>query len=236
MNKNTIHFLFILFTGFSLIGCSQALNDLKDTPFFSSFKEKNIYLSNKRIQDLPFASIYAQIEGYPQVFMVLGFFSLPVSKSPDNFKKHFKLKWLSADHQMLVTEYGRIIKTVNLNGSNLSSSYSYQSDPLALGLLKKSTPKKWVRKVDWQPGNYIGYRLTSHFVNQGKTTLKINEKWKKVIYFIEDVTSPELDVTYQNHYWLHPESGAILASHQIPAPGMPNIKITLLKAFGQKGK
>lgn len=220
----------------TLFGCSQQFTYLNESSFLSLLGKKNVVLSPEHINALPYASIYAQVAGHNQVFMVLGYSSLSLSASPDSSAGHFTLKWLSADNKMLVTEHGRLIKTVNLHGQNLTASYSHQRDPLALGLLKSTTPHTWTRKVDWQPGYHVGYTLTSRFERQEESQLVINQKPISSVRFIEYVTNKELNVDFENQYWLDPYSGRVLASSQTPAPGMPQIKITVLKPFSEEYK
>lgn len=217
-----------------LSGCSQRIDSLKDTVSLALFQADNIYISREKVAALPYASIYAQIEGQNQVFMVLGYTASSVSRLPPSKQGHFKLKWLSSENQMLVTEYGRIVKTVNLKGRNLNASYSLKADPVALGLLKKSTPKTWRRKVDWQPDHRLGYTLRSHFESRGESQVMVNGKDVTAIHFIEYVSSFELNIDFENQFWLDPLTGAVLASRQTPAPGMPPIKITLLKPYSQE--
>lgn len=238
-NKKSIHISAMVSLLFVLVGCSQQFESLKDTVSLALFTPDNIYISRDNVNALPYASIYAQIQGQGQVFMVLGYFAssvsaLPASDLPEPPSTHIKLKWLSNNNQMLVTEYGRIIKTVNLNGGNLSASYSMQADPLALGLLKNTTPKIWRRNVDFQPNNRMGYTLNSHFESKGKTQIMINESLTTALHFIEYVTSFELNVHFENQFWIDPLSGVVLASLQTPAPGMSPIKITVLKPYSQE--
>ncbi|MGF1765983.1 YjbF family lipoprotein [Enterovibrio makurazakiensis] len=214
----------------TLSGCSQKFQDVKDTMSLAVFGHEDIELNANQINDLPYASLYAKVEGSGQAFLVLGYANASFSNLPDGID-NYQLKWLSANKEMLVTEHGRITKTVNLLSGNLEASYSHQADPVALGLLKNSTPRVWKRKVDWSPGYHTGYLLESRFELQGENTLMINEKPVETLHFIEYVSAPDLDIQFTNHFWLQPLSGHVVASTQTPAPGLPKIDITLLKPF-----
>ncbi|USH03277.1 YjbF family lipoprotein [Grimontia kaedaensis] len=214
----------------ALSGCSQRFQDVQDTMSLALFGHDDVVISADKVNDLPYASLYAKTEKSGQAFMVLGYANPSMSNLAEP-TQGFQLKWLSANNEMLVTEYGRIVKTVNLHGGNLSASYSHQADPLALGLLKSATPQVWKRKVDWQPGNHVGYTLESRFQLQGEHTLLINEKPVSTLHFIEYVRAPQLDISFENEFWLKPDSGKVVASIQTPAPGMPSIELTLLKPF-----
>lgn len=214
----------------ALVGCSQKFQDVQDTMSLALFGNKDIVIPADKVNALPYASIYAKVDGNAQVFMVLAYAQPAYSALPDA-KSKVQLKWLSANNEMLVTEYGRIVKTVNLLSGNISASYSNQADPLALGLLKANTPTRWKRKVDWQPGLNFGYTITSRFDIQGKNILMINDQPVETLHVIEYASAPELDLQFENDFWLDPISGAVLASSQTPAPGLPKIEITLLKPY-----
>lgn len=222
----------IALIGASLVlsGCSQKFQDVQNTMSLALFGYDDVVIPAEKVDDLPYASLYAKTEKSGQAFMVLGYAS-PTMSALTKTTDHFQLKWLSATGEMLVTEHGRIIKTVNLIGGNLSASYSQHADPLALGLLKSTTPKTWRHNVDWQPGNHVGYTLESRFEQQGNNMLMVNEKPVETIHFIEYVSAPQLDIHYENQFWLHPKTGHVIASIQTPAPGMPSIELTVLKPF-----
>ncbi|OEE74713.1 lipoprotein YmcC precursor [Enterovibrio norvegicus FF-162] len=213
-----------------LSGCSQKFEDVQDTMSLALFGHDDVVLSPEKIEDLPYASLYAKTDTSGQSFMVLGYASPSVSNLPRP-EQSVQLKWLSANNEMLVTEFGRIVKTVNLIGGNLTASYSLDADPLALGLLNNATPYAWRRKVDFQPGYHSGYTLESRFELQGENTLMVNEKPVSTLHFIEYVHAPELNQRFENEYWLHPVSGDVIASKQTPAPGMASIELTILKPF-----
>ncbi|WP_407330973.1 YjbF family lipoprotein [Enterovibrio sp. 27052020O] len=214
----------------ALSGCSQKFEDVQDTVSLALFGHDDVVIAPAKIEDLPYASLYAKTDSSGQAFMVLGYASPSVSNLPRP-EQNVQLKWLSANGEMLVTEFGRIVKTVNLLGGNLTASYSLDADPLALGLLNNSTPYQWRRKVDWQPGSHSGYTLESRFELQGENTLMVNEKPVSTLHFIEYVHAPELNIRFENEFWLHPVSGKVMASQQTPAPGLASIEITILKPF-----
>lgn len=190
----------------------------------------DISLPPEQVIDLPYASMYARVEGSAQAFLVLGFAELTHSNASSLSGTH-RLKWLSANHEMLVTESGRLVKTINLLGGNLSASFSATPDPLALGLLKADTPKTWERHIDWQPGYFSNVTLKSQFEAKGVQTIMVNDRPVETLLFIESVYAVELDQHFENAFWLHPSSGRVIASKQVLAPGLASIDITVLKPF-----
>lgn len=149
-----------------LLGCSQKFNDVNDTMKLALFGEPDAVLTADEITLSPYASIYARVGDGPQAFMVLALAepkpqladTAANTRSTDPKENPLQLKWLSADKGMLTTEYGRLVKSLNLPQGNLVASTSNQPDPLRLGLHRANTPMVWERTVDWQPGFHFATR------------------------------------------------------------------------------
>lgn len=218
-----------------LSGCSQRANDANDTVKLAIFGTPDVVKTAKEIKQLPYASTYVRIGDHSQIFMVLALAEtkyLPASRQlTTNIANPLQLKWMSSDNGMLVTENGRIVKTLNLQDGNLLSSDSKQTDPLLLGLQKSTTPLTWQRTISWQPGYHMGYHLSSTFHNDGIQLVDINGQQVNALQFSETVKVKELDRSYQNTFWLDPINGKVIKSQQYPAPGMPLITMTILKSF-----
>ena len=220
-----------------LAGCSQKFKDVNDTMKLAVLGDADTELHADDINNLPYASIYARIGNGPQAFMVLALaepapvFSYNTGNSTSKSGSPVQLKWLSSDNGMLVTEHGRLVKTLNLPQGNLVASHSPQPDPLQLGLHLPGTPLTWQRQIDWQPGYHYGYQLTSVFTRQDNAVVMINQRPVEVMHFIETVTVDVLDMSYDNEFWLDPATGKVLKSRQKIAPGLPYLDITLLKPF-----
>ncbi|MBC7005815.1 YjbF family lipoprotein [Photobacterium sp. BZF1] len=230
-----------LLLSLTLIGCSQKFNDVNDTVNLAFFGDKDATLSAEEINQLPYASMYARVDDGPQAFMVLAFAEesatlgltdISVISTPNTTNRSStQLKWVSADKGMLITEHGRIVKTINLPSGNLVDSYSKQTDPLALGLHLPTTPKHWQHSIDWQPGYHWGYPVKSEFDFITNEQLDINDSIKPSKYYIEHVSIPILSIQYDNHWWIDPNTGAVIKSKQKLAPNLPYIELTLLKPF-----
>lgn len=228
-----------LLLSLALTGCSQKFNDVNDTVNLAFFGDKDVALSAEEINQLPYASMYARVNDGPQAFMVLAFAEnsatlgltkspyLSASSSPDSNQ----LKWVSADKGMLITENGRIVKTLNLPSGNLVSSQSHQTDPLALGLHLASTPTHWQHTIDWQPGYHFGYPVKSEFTFMANEQLDINDTIRPSKHYVEHVSIPTLGMEYENHWWIDPNNGAVIKSKQKLAPNLPVIELILLKPF-----
>ena len=56
-------------------------------------------MTDDEIQNMPYASQYMQLNGGPQLFVVLA------------FAENGQQKWVTQDRAILVTQHGRIVKT-----------------------------------------------------------------------------------------------------------------------------
>lgn len=241
--QRSILCLSVFLVSAAITGCSQKFNDVNDTIKVALFGEQDIRLDQDDINNLPYASIYAKVSGGPQAFMVLALAepktslgwhqstSQQVSIQQASAQQTIRLKWMSSDNGMLVTENGRLVKTQNIPQGNLIETISSQPDPLILGLHQPSTPTTWQRTIDWQPGYHFGYTLQSKFTRQKDAVIIVNEKPVETLYFTETVTVSSINTEYQNDFWLHPQTGKVLKSRQKIAPSLPYIEITLLKPY-----
>lgn len=248
--KLTYHFistrLLLLATVLLLSGCSQKITSVNDTVRVAIYGTADVHKSASTVAALPYASTYVRIDNQSQLFMVLALAESATGETLTNTKSTAtsqqqsmplqksmppQLKWLSSDNGMLVTQGGRIIKTVNLIGGNLLATYSNSPDPLTLGLQLATTPKTWQRRIDWQPGYHIGYQLNSEFVFNRPEVLTINGKSIPVLRFSENVTVKQLDKHYSNTFWVEQHTGKVVKSQQYLAPSLPSVEMTILKPF-----
>lgn len=240
-------FFILILSSLSISGCSQKFQDVNDTLNLALFGNEDTVLSQSEINALPYASMYAQIEGGPQAFLVLGLVE-PINqfKTHPSTRNQFhstesqtsslttekqQLKWLSSDKGMLVTQSGRLVKTLNLPHGNLSYISNLDHDPVAIGLHQSNAPQEWTRFIDWQPGYHFGYTLSSRFAPGEKQTIRVNEQLIDVLYIIEHVIVRELDLEFENEFWIDSNTGQVIKSRQKIAPGLPYISTTILKPF-----
>lgn len=217
-----------------LSGCSQKITSVNDTVRVAIKGTADIHKSANTIAALPYASTYVRIDNQSQLFMVLALAESATGETVTTPSSNTSplLKWLASDHGMLVTQSGRIVKTVNLAAGNLSTTTSKTVDPLTLGLHLATTPTTWQRHIDWQPGYHNGYQLDSQFVFNQPEVLTINGKSVPVLRFSENVTVKQLDRHYSNTFWIEQRTGKVVKSQQYIAPDLPSVEMTILKPFG----
>ena len=214
-------------------GCTQSSSSLTQTLALAFEGPQGVTITPQKIAQLPYASMLAQQNNSPEALLVLAWSENNPSTS--SYRIPPNLKWLSANKEMIVTRAGRIIKTINLGGGNITKLSSNTIDPIILGLQKESTPKYWKYQLSWQPGYHSKYNAESQFVIQGHTQLTLPiEGTVDTLLVYETVTIPRLDSTYTNTYWLNPDDGTVLKSVQTLAPSLSTMTLTQGKAFGEQ--
>ncbi|WP_245609104.1 YjbF family lipoprotein [Vibrio rhizosphaerae] len=186
----------------------------------------NHAISPDKVEELPYASLYVRMGENPLALMILTW------AEPTNSPEHpANLKWLSANREMLVTQAGRVIKTVNLKEGNLIHLESANIDPLVLGLQKDTTPHSWKYKITWSPGYHTHYQALSTFTLEDIENKHLPNGTQALLHVIEQVEIPQIKQQYQNHYWLNPQSGEVIASEQYIFPGSERLTLSLGKRY-----
>jgi hypothetical protein len=212
--------------GLLLAGCSQQFQDLNATFNEAMFGDADVSTTAEYIQDLPYASIYAQINDQGKIFMVLAF----VGQNPDTGAE--QLMWMSSDKAMIVTENGRVVQTLLLPHENLSGLTAKPTNALVPNFDLSLEPKaqRWQATYDWQPDYRFGYsaNIVRTYVNQEtvQTPLAAIETSK----FIEQVSYPALGEKIENEYWVNSQ-GKVVKTVQYLGPDMTRLELTLLKPY-----
>lgn len=203
-----------------LPGCAQHVASLGETMKFAVMGQPDVQLPVQKIKQLPYASAYLKVGKAPQAFVVLA--------ATENGQQ----KWVTADKNMVVTDHGRIIKTIGF-GEDIISVDNLKSDPLALGLLKPDMPKQWQTKTTWTQVFRGGYEIISSFEKKGIEQITVLEKPCLLLRFDETVSVPVLNLSYTNSYWLDPDNGMVIKSLQYMGPELAQVQFTILKPYVQ---
>lgn len=216
----------------TLMGCTQKVSDINATINEAIFGFDDIEVTQTTIHNSPYASSYVRIGDGPQIFMVLA------------LVEDGQQKWLSSDKAMLVTDNGRVVKTLTLpkdNIARLSTKNSTNQDPLSQltpqtdikSYIAKSGAEDWKATFDWMPNYRYGYQANITWAYKHEQLVK-SEAWgKQAHYIIETVSFPSLNEQYQNHFWLDAKTNQVVKSIQYLGPGMDKIEMTILKPYGE---
>lgn len=100
-----------------LQACSATTKGLGNSLWESLFGTPGVHLTDDELQNMPYASQYMQLNDGPQLFVVLA------------FDENGQQKWVTQDQATIVTQHGRIVKTL-LGGDNLLEVNNLADDPL----------------------------------------------------------------------------------------------------------
>ncbi|CCO48244.1 conserved hypothetical protein [Vibrio nigripulchritudo SOn1] len=203
---------------FFVSGCTQKMTDVGSSLAEAFTASDDVTLSSDEISVLPYASAYVRINDGRQVFMVLAFadFNLQTGNT--------KLKWVSADRSIIVTEKGRIVKThgfdhdnlLQLSGSGLNSGVSIEGH--------------WNAVYDWSPDYRYQFEATVSTKFLTSETLKTSQWTLETKKIEEKVRFTALDLSFANLFWVA-NDGNVMKSIQYIGPDMNKFEMTILKTF-----
>ena len=200
-----------------LSGCTQRFQDTNATIKEAFFGIDSVEMSTEQVANLPYASAYARINDEHRIFLVLAY----AEQNPATGET--QLKWMSSDKAMIVTENGRIIKTLSLPSANLVSLSATQTLPTP-----SAANAPWQAQYDWQPNYSFGHQanVQSRFVkNEWLTSLL----WSKETQLIEETVAFEAPGrTMSNQFWVD-EQNTIVKSAQWVVPNKLHIELEILK-------
>lgn len=234
-----------------LVACSSAYQDVYDAAryAFSNATAKDVTLSAERIAEFPYSGLYIRRGKQPQAFIVLGYID-----QVGNAKQY---SWISADSITIVTEAGRIVKTIGqtevltaaeLAEHDLIATSNRSTDPLhclashfntshANNNVNNSAahcPLTYERQIDYfDRGRARSTIATSRFTvapAPSITTLPGGDY--QTYYVIEDGIFQANGKTFRNEFWLEAD-GHVLRSNQQIKPNDARITLEQVKWIGR---
>ena len=226
----------IISLGLFLAGCSQQFQDVNSTFDEAFFGSSDVELSKEYIQNLPYSSIYAEVNDQGKIFMVLAY----VGENPQTGAE--QLKWMSSDKAMVVTENGRIVQTLLLPYENLSglafqslntfssANNSSASSSSAFDVSADPGAQKWQAVYDWQPNYRFGYKANITRTYAGNETVETPLASIDTKKFQEKINFPMLEQDITNEYWVD-SKGKVVKTIQYLGPDMTRLELTVLKHY-----
>ena len=218
-------YLTILASLLLLSACTQKFNDVNATLDEALFGAEDVALTSDKIAELPYASSFVRINDGAQLFMVLAF------AEPNPTTGVMQLKWVSSDKAMIVTENGRVVKTLGLAQANLQSiESSTKTAPAFAELLQKQISRN--ASYSWKTTNSYLYHYQADITPIISTSEFISTSlWQKQTTLVyETVNIKNLDTSFTNRYWVD-EQGDVVKSIQYLGPKLGKIEMTILKPF-----
>ncbi|WP_318366619.1 YjbF family lipoprotein [Enterobacter sp.] len=200
-----------------LQACSGTTKGLGNALWDSVFGTPGVHLTDADIAEMPYASQYMQLNGGPQLFVVLA------------FSENGQQKWVTQDQASIVTQHGRIVKTL-LGKDNLLEVSNLNADPL----IKPNQivdGANWTRVMGWTEHGQVRYATArSEFRWAGTDTLTLGSDVTAVRVLEEEITTGQK--TWTNRFWVDSEGQIRQSTQYLGADWFP-VNTLLIKAAKQ---
>lgn len=210
--------IFIVSIGVFLSACNQQnkLGSLLKAP--ESFLKHNhkAQITRETISKLPYASLAAKIHSNTPSLIILG------QILNDQFF------WYSSEKEVLITHYGRIIRSYGLK-HNIWGLRASQNDVFKAGLhtIQKPLQQTFTLDLDRKAKQNLRAIATYSLVKHESITIyDINYDTVKIS---EKVYIKDINWYYENFYWVDQKTGFIWQSIQHLHPKLDPIEINVLK-------
>lgn len=206
----------LLFLCLLLQACTQTQQGLVDTAKLAVMGPDDVTVSDEQIESLPYASMYLRIDKGQRIFLVLG------------YDENGQQKWVTQDRAMLVTQKGRLVKTLGLS-DNLLEVNNLPQDPLTHPLHIRDG-ESWTRIMSWtENGQLRSSSAASRFTRDRDEVLMLAGRQIACHVWHEEVTLAANGTQWQNTFWIDAVSGEMRQSvQQVGADTLP-VEITILK-------
>lgn len=172
-------------------------------------------ITRENISTLPYASIAAKIHSSNPSRIILG-------QILGN-----QLFWYSAEKEVLVTEFGRVVRSFGLEHDLLGLRFSDDSAHLHLHQLQK--PLKITYFLDLNRKNLQNLMAEAVYSLVKPEKITIYDITYDTLKISEKVYVKEIDWRFENIYWVHVQDGYVWKSIQHLHPKLDPIEISVLK-------
>lgn len=166
------------------------------------------------VERIPFASIGVQVGGAPEALVVLA------TVDGDT------LTWIAADHAMIQTRHGRIMRF--RTGDIEVVSVASNEDPIAAGAV---APANFIRLLDFPKKKLYSVPAESSVAETGQARVTLLKGEILTRSFTETGISHPLGWEFENHFYLDLDNKRVWQSNQTVAPQLPPIKIRVLRPY-----
>lgn len=199
-----------------LQACTSSQKGLTDAVTLAFLGPDDITVTNEQVNKLPYASMYLRIADGQQIFVVLG------------FNENDQQKWITSDKAMVVTQYGRLVKTLGLS-DNLIQVSNLQQDPLQ-NALQLRDGAGWTRTMSWtENGQLRAGVAVSRFTRLKDEVLQLAGEPVATRVWQEEVSMDSNGKSWRNTFWIDIRTGQVRRSAQMLGADYLPITTTILK-------
>ncbi|RWR03121.1 hypothetical protein ED28_04815 [[Pantoea] beijingensis] len=199
-----------------LQACTQTQKGIGETIKYVFLGVDDVALTDEQVQEMPYASMYLRLNGGQRIFTVLG------------YDEQGQQKWITQDKAMVVTQHGRIVKTLGLS-DNLRDVNNLQQDPL-INALQITESSRWTRTLSWtENGRLRSGTAVSHFSRAKDEVLTIAGRAVPCRVYREEVEIAADGKSWENTFWVDASTGQVRQGQQSLGADYISVETTLLK-------
>lgn len=175
-------------------------------------------LSDSQIAAIPYASLGLRVGSSAGVVMILA--------SVDGDRLH----WASSDRVVLVTQRGRLVKTIGMPRDLLTTRFT-EADPLPLAARgdPAAGESRISRIIDLRPKDDFSVPVDSRCTLDGEETVSILGVSRTLIRVSEKVVVRKWRWSTENLFWLDPVSHMVWKSRQQFCPDVAPLTMEVLR-------
>jgi len=173
--------------------------------------------TREQINGIPYATILATIENNVPSLMVLGYVDGD------------KLQWIASDSASIVTQYGRVVRTVGLP-NDIQFQGSSQLDILSQNPHHIDNVEKYNLSLEYIDGAVKNVGLACELMFDGEERIEILDIFHDTHRLVEVCESTN-DKKIKNIFWVDQTDGFIWRSQQRLLNGNYDIEINVLKRY-----
>lgn len=195
-------------------GCTQTQKSLGETVKLALLGPDDVQVTAEQVESLPYASMYLRVNDGQRIFVVLG------------FDESGQQKWITRDRAMIVTQHGRVVKTLGL-ADNLHETDNLAQDPL-VDPLQLTEGASWTRTISWsQAGRFHAATAVSRFSRLPDEVLELAGRRIACRVWQEDVDAD--GKSWRNIFWIDTTTGQLRQSRQALGGDDFSVETTILK-------
>ncbi|MEN4904772.1 YjbF family lipoprotein [Luteimonas sp. TWI1416] len=195
-----------------LIGCNGMTRSGVDAVRLAVFRP-SIEVTPERVAANPYAQVLVEGDDI-QALMVLGNDDAGLTS------------WYSPDRRIVFLRDGLLAGTAGLPQDAVDIHLEGDNPFARLPLLEGTA--RTLRRYDWMPGHRYGVMVEGELRRTGTEQVEILGQTRTLVRFDERLRGPDIDAI--NSYWAEPDTGFILKSRQLLAPGR-SLDLVQLKPY-----
>ena len=179
----------------------------------------NARVTREQAAAIPYASLGYRVGDGPELLLVLA------------TENDAGLLWTSAEHVVIVTRQGRVVRSVGFAHDLGASAAGLGSDLPALSTALQG-PSSYKRYMDFPDIGVYGAALSCRLSSSRPETIKILGSAVQTVKILESCAAPSLKWSFTNTYWIDRDGALVWRSIQYIHPRLPELHVEIFRPPG----